>query len=85
MQAQHVSLLTDIISAPELTRLIQTGLEHYPDVKQAKLAMQIAQKAQTSVNSVSWPQANVSLQGNKAESSDESYNANLTVSWEADI
>ncbi|RYV04188.1 RND transporter [Shewanella sp. OPT22] len=84
-QAQHVSLLTDIISAPELTRLIQTGLEHNPSVQQAKLAVQIAQKSQTSVNSAFWPQANVSLQGNKTESSDESYNANLTVSWEADI
>ena len=84
-QAKKVNLITDIISAPELSQLVDIGLKHNPSVQQAKLAVQIAQKSQINVNAAFWPQATVSLQGNKTESSDKSYNANLTVSWEADI
>lgn len=83
--AQQVDLITDLIALDELTQLVEQGLSNNPNLQQTALALQIAyaQRGITASNRI--PQVNASFGGSKEESKIDSFNADLSVSWELDL
>jgi len=83
--AQQVDLITDLIALDELTQLVEQGLSNNPNLQQTALALKIAyaQRGITANNRI--PQVNASFGGSKEESKSDSFNADLSVSWELDL
>ena len=83
--AEHVALLTDLIGLEELTQLVEQGLSSNPNLQQTALALQIAYAQRGITASSRIPQVNASFGGSKDEGQSDSFNADLSVSWELDL
>ncbi len=82
---EKITRLDDLIQIPQLTTLLETGLQNNPSLQQTLLSLRIvqAQKTQTSANQL--PQASIGLKSNKTENSDTLYSSSLDISWEVDL
>jgi len=83
--AIEATYLNDLIDIPELNKLIQEALENNPSLQQTLMALKIIYATRSATNSDRIPQLTANFSGDKEESSDTSYSADLTVSWELDI
>ncbi|WCE31569.1 TolC family protein [Vibrio sp. SCSIO 43137] len=82
---QPAVLLTDLIGISELDKLIATAMNSNPGLQQSVVALKIAYEQQDISYAARIPSASASFSGTAKENSDESYNADLTVSWELDL
>lgn len=83
--AQQVALITDLVALDELTALVEQGLANNPNLQQTALALQIAYAQRGITASSRIPQVNASFGGSKDEGQSDSFNADLSVSWELDL
>ncbi|MCP4275741.1 MAG: TolC family protein, partial [Gammaproteobacteria bacterium] len=84
-EADSVTSLTELVSVPGLPALIDEALSGNPGLQQQLISLKTA-KAQKSVTNASrLPGVSAGLNGTRQQDSDDSFNASLTVSWEADI
>ena len=83
--ATDVARLDALIAVPALSKLVEQGLDANPGVQQTALALTIARRQTTVAGADRLPQAGLSLDRNRKEDQDTSYNAGLTVSWELDL
>lgn len=82
---QPALALTDLLSAPELQRLIDLALQQNPSLQQTLLTLKISQQRLQQTSSQQWPTLSAGLSGTRAEDADNSYNASLDLSWTLDI
>ena len=83
--AVEVVQLSDLMNIPELNNLIQQSMQNNPNLQQTLTALKIVYAQRTATNSARLPELTAGFSGNKEESSDASYSADLTVSWELDL
>lgn len=83
--AEKVSLLTDLIDLPHLKALIDQGLKANPGLQQTVIALKVAQRRVGEQEGDRLPQANLTVDSRKTETSAVQYSANATVSWTLDI
>ncbi|WP_067863111.1 TolC family protein [Neptuniibacter marinus] len=85
VSSQTSAKLLDLIDSKEVEYLLEIGLANSPDIKQTTLAMQIANLSVTNVEGNNLPQASLSLNQEKTESTDSVFNSALQISWAVDI
>lgn len=84
-KAQPSNQITDLINIPELDQYLNAAFESSPSLQQSMLALKIAY-AQEGINFADQlPTVNAGFSGQYAEGSDDSYNTDVTVSWELDL
>ncbi|MFT6927287.1 MAG: multidrug efflux system outer membrane protein [Psychromonas sp.] len=85
VEAVEVVELTDLMNIPALNLLIEQSMATNPSLQQTVMALKIAYADSIATNSDSIPELTANLSGDKEESSNASYDADLTVSWELDL
>ena len=83
--AQQLNQITDLVSIPELTSLIEQAMKSNPSLQQTGIALKIAYAQRGVTASDRIPQLEGSFSGSKEEDEEASYTADLTVSWELDL
>ena len=83
--AQQLNQITDLVSIPELTSLIEQAMNNNPSLQQTGIALKIAYAQRGVTASDRIPQLEGSFSGSKEEDEEASYTADLTVSWELDL
>ena len=84
-EATYVSHLNDLVAVPELDQLVQTALAHNPGLQQTALALKIAYADKRIAAADRLPTAAAGFSQTRAENAEDSYAAELTVSWELDL
>ncbi|MGF1681283.1 TolC family protein [Photobacterium minamisatsumaniensis] len=84
-QNQKTNVITDLVNLPELEHYLDLAFQSNPNLQQSIVALKIAYAQEGISFADQLPTVNAGFTGEKAESSDESYSADLTVSWEVDI
>ena len=82
---QTTNLITDLVNVPELEQYLTTAFSANPSLQQSIVALKIAYAQEGLSFSDQLPTVNANFSGEKTEDSDESYNADVTVSWELDL
>ncbi|KDN27036.1 RND transporter [Vibrio fortis] len=82
---QTTNLITDLVNVPELEQYLTTAFSANPSLQQSIVALKIAYAQEGLSFADQLPTANANFSGEKTEGSDESYNADVTVSWELDL
>lgn len=77
--------ITDLVDISELDYLLDQAFANNPSLQQSTLALKIAYAQQSVTNSGRLPTANAEFSGTRKEDTDDSYTADLTVSWELDL
>ena len=80
-----VSYLTDLIQDRELTNLIQQALTANPDLQKMMLTLQASAWQLKSTHGSRLPSIEAGFTSDKLEGSNTTYNADISVSWEADF
>ncbi|MBR9910130.1 MAG: TolC family protein [Gammaproteobacteria bacterium] len=83
--AAAVSQITDLVSSTELDALVAQALQQNPGLQQTALALQIARANRQISAAERLPSAALGLSESRAEDTDTSYNANVSISWELDL
>ncbi|WP_282167964.1 TolC family protein [Shewanella japonica] len=78
-------LLTDLVCVPALNTYLEAALNHSPSLQQSIIALKIAYAQQGVASASRLPSVSAGFDAQNAEDSDESYSADVTVSWELDI
>ncbi|OBT07052.1 RND transporter [Shewanella sp. UCD-FRSSP16_17] len=78
-------LLTDLVCVPALNTYLEAALNHSPSLQQSIIALKIAYAQQGVTSASRLPSVSAGFDAQNAEDSDESYSADVTVSWELDI
>jgi len=81
---QPVSLLSDLVDAPELQTQIAQGLANNPGLQQSALAIDIARQSLRSARGGLLPQASLGLGREESDGSGQ-FKSSLDVSWALDI
>ncbi|MFS1702087.1 TolC family protein [Alteromonas sp. AMM-1] len=84
-QAESVTTLTELVSVPGLSALINEALAGNPGLQQQLISLKTAKAQKRVANASRLPGVSAGLNGTRQQDSDNSYSASLTVSWEADI
>ncbi|WP_394242895.1 TolC family protein [Vibrio astriarenae] len=84
-EQQSVTLLTDLIDIPELKPYLESALANNPSLQQSIIALQIAYAQQGVTRADQLPTVGASFSGETAKDNNESYGADVTVSWELDL
>lgn len=84
-QIAPASYLTDLIQDPQLEALIQQALQANPSLQKTQLTLQASLWSLKSQQGESLPSVEAGLSGNRAEGGNTKYNADLSISWEADL
>lgn len=84
-QAESVTTLTELVSVPDLSVLIDEALAGNPGLQQQLISLKTAKAQKQVANASRLPGVSAGLNGTRQQDSDNSYSASLTVSWEADI
>ncbi|GGN24637.1 MULTISPECIES: TolC family protein [Marinomonas] len=84
-QIAPASYLTDLIQDPQLEALIQQALQANPSLQKTQLTLQASLWSLKSQQGESLPSVEAGLSGNRAEGGNTNYNADLSISWEADL
>ncbi|MGR5557731.1 TolC family protein [Vibrio fortis] len=82
---QTTTLITDLVNVPELEQYLTTAFSANPSLQQSIVALKIAYAQEGLSFADQLPTVNANFSGEKTEGSDESYNADVTVSWELDL
>lgn len=82
---QTTNLITDLVNVPELEQYLTTAFSANPSLQQSIVALKIAYAQEGVSFADQLPTVNANFSGEKTEGSDESYNADVTVSWELDL
>ena len=82
---QTTNLITDLVNVPELEQYLTTAFSANPSLQQSIVALKIAYAQEGLSFADQLPTVNANFSGEKTEGSDESYNADVTVSWELDL
>lgn len=82
---QTTTLITDLVNVPELEQYLTTAFSANPSLQQSIVALKIAYAQEGLSFADQLPTVNANFSGEKTEDSDESYNADVTVSWELDL
>ena len=82
---QELNQLTDLVDMPELRRFLDEAFANNPSLQQSLIALKIAYAQQGVSAADQLPNVNATFSGQNGEDSNESYNADLTVSWELDL
>lgn len=82
---QATTKLTDLVNIPELDSYLDAAFENNPSLQQSLIALKIAYAQKGIASSDQLPTLNSTFSGQKSEGSDESFEADLTVSWELDL
>lgn len=82
---QTTNLITDLVNVPELEQYLTTAFSTNPSLQQSIVALKIAYAQEGLSFADQLPTVNANFSGEKTEGSDESYNADVTVSWELDL
>ncbi|GGI85592.1 TolC family protein [Shewanella gelidii] len=78
-------LLTDLLSVPALTNYLDAALKNSPSLQQSVIALKIAYAQHGVTSSERLPSVNAGFDAQNEEQSDESYSADVSISWELDI
>ncbi len=83
--AEKATVLSELISAPELESLIEEALQANPNLQQMVLTLKIlrGQRRQATANRLPWVEFDVSA--DKEEGDEESYSGSFNISWEVDL
>lgn len=84
-QAVQTTKITDLITIPELDKLIGQALAESPSLQQTALALKIAYAQKREAGADQLPSAELDLSGSKDEGSDTQYSTELSISWELDV
>lgn len=82
---QTTNLITDLVNVPELEQYLTTAFSANPSLQQSIVALKIAYAQEGVSFADQLPTVNANFSGEKTEGSDESYNTDVTVSWELDL
>lgn len=82
---QTTTLITDLVNVPELDQYLTTAFSANPSLQQSIVALKIAYAQEGVSFADQLPTVKANFSGEKTEGSDESYNADVTVSWELDL
>ncbi|WP_117232563.1 TolC family protein [Vibrio maerlii] len=85
VSAQQSNQITDLVNIPELDQYLNSAFENSPSLQQSILALKIAYAQEGISFADQLPTVNAGLSGQYAEDSDDSYTADVTVSWELDL
>lgn len=80
-----ISYLTDLIQDAQLDRLIQQALTANPDLQKTLLTLKASTWQLKSIHGDRLPSLDAGFSRNKTESVEASYNADISISWEADF
>ncbi|MBW8189739.1 TolC family protein [Neiella marina] len=83
--ASTAQQITDLIELQPLTELVTQAMANNPNLQQTVIALKIAYAQHAATVGDSRPQVNAGFSGERAEDADDSYSADLTVSWELDL
>lgn len=83
--AEQPNQITDLVDIPELNAYLSSAFENNPSLQQSMLALKIAYAQQGISFADQLPTINAGLSGQYKEGSEDSYNADVTVSWELDL
>lgn len=83
--AVAVSNLSELIDAPEVMPLIDTALENNPGLQQTLLTLQILEKQLTISEAAQLPQLSAGFGASRNDDGVDSYNSDLSISWQADL
>lgn len=83
--AKKATVLTQLISDPELDALIEEALQANPNLQQTVLTLKIlsAQRRQTTADRL--PTADFDIDAEKEEGEETGYSGSLSISWEVDL
>lgn len=84
-QASDAAFLTDLVSVPKLTLLVDEALKNSPSLQQTEIVLKIAYAQNDVTGADRIPSVNASFSGKKEEDQSETYTTDLTVSWELDL
>ncbi|MBY5948354.1 TolC family protein [Photobacterium rosenbergii] len=82
---QAPNRITDLINVPELEQYLSAAFANNPNLQQSIVALKIAYAQEGISFADQLPTVSAGFSGEKTEGSNESYNADLTVSWELDV
>ena len=82
---QQTNLITDLVNVPELDTYLSTAMSNNPSLQQSIVALKIAYANEGVSFADQLPTVNANVSGEKTEGSEESYTADVTVSWELDL
>ncbi|PSW16064.1 RND transporter [Photobacterium rosenbergii] len=82
---QAPNRITDLINVPELEQYLTTAFANNPSLQQSIVALKIAYAQEGISFADQLPTLTAGFSSEKTEGSNESYNADLTVSWELDV
>ena len=84
-QAGEVSYLNDLIDDPQLNQLIQQALSANPSLQKTMLTLQASLWELKGTHADQLPSVEAGFSAGKSETSDTSYSADISVSWELDL
>jgi NodT family efflux transporter outer membrane factor (OMF) lipoprotein len=84
-QGQQVSYLTDLITDPNLDRLISQALKANPDLHRTILALQITKAQRRVTDADKLPSVSLDIDADSESDDGDSYGSSLDVSWELDL
>ncbi|QFI37047.1 TolC family protein [Moritella marina ATCC 15381] len=82
--AVAVTQLTQLVAMPALTSLVEEAILQNPSLQQTAIALQIAYAQRGVTTSGRIPQVNAGFSAKNSDA-DESYQTDVTVSWELDL
>jgi len=83
--AVPVSNLNDLIAASGVMPLIDTALNNNPSLQQTLLTLQILEKQLTITEAAQLPVVGAGFGATRSSDSDDVFNSNVSVSWQADL
>lgn len=78
-------LLTDLLCLPALNNYLEAALKNSPSLQQSITALKIAYARQGVTSAERLPSVNAGFDAKNSEKGEESYSADVTVSWELDL
>ncbi|WP_266277622.1 TolC family protein [Methylophaga sp. OBS3] len=85
VDATGVSDLNDLINAPEVMPWVETALNNNPSLQQTLLTLLILEKQHTVAEAARLPMVGAGFGANRIQDSDDSFNSELSISWQVDL
>lgn len=83
--AKEATVLTQLISDPELDSLIEEALQANPNLQQTVLTLKILSGERRQATADRLPLADFNVNAGKEEGEEDSYSGSLSLSWEIDL
>lgn len=85
ISVEQPNQITDLVNISELEQYLDAAFKSSPSLQQSILALKIAYAQEGISFAEQLPTVNAGLSGQYAEESEDSYTADVTVSWELDL